>query len=718
MAQDPAGDYAVTDPPGDVRSGHAPEAPSLPAGSAGAYDLLRLRIHDEDEEALRFELQVGDLRAPATFIDGALLDYVFLVVSFQIDASGPRYELEWEVALPVLAPTNSGVRPAAARLCILLEDRPCTPQRVVAHVNWDDSTVGAWVPKDALSGRGPLPGTPPQARAPPFDVMGNQLFRLYAFSRPGASLQLADRLPDTGDAPDYVLRHPLAVPAMRLGFDDPEAYAGPYSVGVDGFAVLRFPVVPVAAGTPAPVRLRLENAASSPRIVNLTLRYLEEGPGSAWGLRLIETLTIPANSTRLANLITDPSKIPFETTQLVQIAAISVAGEPGATAHTFRLVSAAPPPGPARRELFLHAVAPTEIGAAFGQTCRIPFCDGPLGWMNTERDEARATGDDGIMLQYSNDFNSTELFAFHSVATFALDHPAPRDLVLDRRERATLRLQVRTAAPLEGELSAIVLAGGEETAIGSAAASWPGAGAHTVELGLPIVRPIDRIPKGGGMVLMVELDFDRPYAAAYASDPPLLVPGASSLELPFVADPLAVSEPIAAGPTVIGLATDDAVQDFVNPNGTALFNVTVVNEGILEDEIHLEADADDDAWTAEIVPASDFRLQPGESARVGLYVRPPAGVLDGDMARITFNASSEADESARASLRFEVTVTSGVEIADEAGLYRADPDTDLHAAPSGLKGTPGFEAPFAGAALAAAAIGLAWRPPRRLAPSR
>lgn len=718
MAQDPASDYTATDPPGDVRSGHAPQGPGFPAGSAGAYDLLRLRVHGEDEEALRVEVEVDDLRAPATFVDGALFDFLHLVVSFKTDPSGPTYELEWAVGLPVLAPTSSGIMPEAARLCILFEGRPCNPQRVVATVNWDAASVEAWVPKSALAGREPLPGTGPKARTPPVDGVGDRLTNVFAFSRPGASMQLNDRLPDTGHAPDYVFVHRPPAPALRLGFNDPDAYLGPHSVGVDGFAVLDFPLVPVAAGTASPVRLRLDNDAPSPRIVNLTLRYFGDGPGPAWGLRLVETLTLPANSTRLVNLITDPSEIPFETTQLIQVAAAPVAGEPGATAHSFRLVSAAQPPAPERRELFLHARAPTEINAAFNQICRIPFCGGPLGWMNTEREEARATGDDGVMFEYYFDFNSTDIFALHSVATFSLDHPSPRDLMLDRRERATLRLELRTTAPLEGELSVIVLAGGEETAIGSTAASWPGAGAQTVELALPIVRAAERILKGSGIVLMLEFDFDRPYAAAYAADPPLLVPGGSSLELPFVADPLAISEPIAAGPAVIGLATDDAAQDFVNPNGTALFNVTVVNEGILEDEIHLQADADDDAWTVELVPADDFRLRPGESARVGLYVRPPAGALDGDMARITLNASSEADESARASLRFEVTVTSGVEIADEAGSYRADPDTDLHAAPSGLKGTPGFEAPFAGAALAAAAIGLAWRPPRRLAPSR
>ncbi|HEX9815485.1 MAG TPA: hypothetical protein VGB18_00780 [Candidatus Thermoplasmatota archaeon] len=685
----------IADPAHDVRpSGATTPAGAPGAGPTGPQDLLRFRVYDEDAEGIEFELYVADMNAPGAF---TTVDHV---VSFNLAGTSTTYRLTWEAFTPLAAATLTGPASVPAEFCYRPNGDECFAQRIIATKNWDTSTLWARVSKDALMGKDPKPG-PASVTAPPLAKGGSQLEEFFVISQDADAATtdtdagaLFDRVPDQGVAGPLLLTFPIVPSGLRVRVEPMSLY------GEDTGLASRFPVVPVTPGVVSTARLRIHNDDLVPHIVNLSFDFLRDGPRDEWGVRLVPTLKIPASSSRLVNVIFDPGAVmSFETKQLMTVSAKSLTANGIVSAAAFEIIVAAAPPGPAKRDLFLHLTYTTlALAQSFDQICRIPFCGGVGGWMNTERTQAAATGDPGRVWGYDVTFGFPTSQTY-SLGHFELDYAPVHDLVIQQSGNVELTLRIQSEAPMTGTLTSTVTTHGELLATGSKDVSVTGT--QDIVLSMPIALTSDRIPAGSNITLDFILVHDEATVAAFAATPPQFIAGGSKLNIPFIEDPAPKDRIIPAGPAVLGLSTSDAREAFLNPGNTTLFNATVVNEGILEDIVHLEATTDSKNWTTRLVPATDFRLQPGESAVVGLYVTAPKQATEGDQVKLELVATSSADASARASIGLVATVILGVEIADQADTYQTDEDTEKHRVVSSNQRTPGLSIPAAIAALAA-----------------
>jgi hypothetical protein len=677
------GGLDVPDPANDVRPTASESPAGLPgAGPTGPHDLLRFRLVHQDAEGLEFELQVADVNAPGAFttVDHAL--------SFRLAGTPITYALTWSMFTPLAAATLKGTGSTHATFCYQTEDGRCYPQRILATVDWDESILWARVSRDALKGLDPLPGPAIEA-APRFTASSGRLeeFVVYSTDADLATTDedvggLYDRLPDAGAAGPLELQEPLSPSGLRIRLDPLSLYDN----GLSGFTD-QFPVVPVPPNTLSTARVRVYNDEPTPKLVNLSYQFLREGPTDEWGIRLVSTLKVPASGSRLVNIVfTGPVPIPFETRQLLLIQATPLT-EPRATAATaFEIVSSAAPPGPERRELFLHlGGSGQEIQGTVNEICRIPFCGGVLGWLNTERVQEAANFDDGRVWGYDITFGIPES-QMRSLGRFDLDYPPLHDLVIDLEEHVLLSVRIESQSPITGTLGVQILGAEELIAMGSQHVAITGQ--QDVVFDLPIVLASERLPAGSNLTLLVDFAHETTALPAFIAAPPRFIAGQSRLVIPFVEDPSPKDETVPAGPALIGLSTADPRETFVNPGNTTLLNVTVVNEGILEDIVHLEAGVSDPSWIYRVVPANDFRLAPGESAVVGVYVKAPATATEGQQAGVEVRASSSADEGARAKLGFVVTVTTGIEVPDEADTYEVDEDTEQNRIAASSTKTP------------------------------
>lgn len=694
----------VTDPAHDVRpSGATTPAGGPGAGPTGPQDLLRFRVYGEDAEGIEFELHIADMNAPGAF---TTIDHV---VSFKLAGTPVAYTLRWEAFTPLAAATLTGPSSVPTEFCYKPTGEECFAQRVVATKNWDTSTVWARVSKDALMGKDPKPGPAPMT-APPLAKGGSQLEEFFVISQDADAATtdtdvgaLFDRVPDQGFAGPLELTVPIVPSGLRVRVDPVALY------GEDTGVASKFPILAVAPGVVSTGRLRIYNDDPVPHIVNLSFDLLREGPQQEWGVRLVPTLKIPSGSSRLVNVIFEPAPgMAFEMKQLMTVTATSLTAKGVVSAAAFETVIAAAPPGPTRQDLFLH-LSYTTLGLAqsFDQACRAPYCGGVSGWMNTERTQTVATGDAGRVWGYDITFGFPESQTY-SLGHFELDFASVHDLVLDQSGTVELTLRIQSEAPMTGTFTSTVTTHGELLATGSKAASITGT--QDIVLSMPIALLSDRIPAGSNLTLDFVFVHEGSTVAAFAATPPQFIAGGSKLNIPFIEDPAPKDRIIPAGPAVLGLSTSDLREAFLNPGNATLFNATVVNEGILEDIVHLEATLDSENWTTRLVPATDFRLQPGESAVVGLYVTAPKEAQEGDRVQIELAVTSAADDSARATIGLLATVTTGIEIPDEANTYQADEDTEKHKVDAGKKNTSGFAATTAIAGLAAT---LFFSPSRR-----
>ena len=672
----------IVDPAHDVRPGGTSTPAGGPgAGPTGPQDLLRFRVYAEDAEGIEFELHVADMNAPGAF---TTVDHV---VSFRLAGTTVTYRLTWAAFTPLAAATLTGPSSVPTEFCYRPDGEACFAQRVVATKNWDTSTLWARVSKDALMGKDPVPG-PVAAAAPPLSKGGSELEEFYVLSQDADAATtdtdvgaLFDRVPDAGFAGPLQLAFPIVPSGLRVRLDPLSLY------GEDVGLASRFPILPVPPSTVSTARLRIHNDDAVPHIVNLSHDFLRDGAKQEWGVRLVPTLKIPAQSSRLVNVIFEPTPtMAFETKQLMTVTATSLTSTSVVSAAAFEIVIAAAPPGPTRQDLFLHLTASASVQQFVDQMCRVPFCGGVSGWMNTERTQAAAGGDAGRTWGYDVTFGFPESQTY-SLGHFELDYPSVHDLIVRQSGTVELTLRIQSEAPMAGTLTSTITTHGELLATGSKDVSVTGA--QDIVLPMPVALLSDRIPAGSNLTLDLLFVHQGSSVAGFAATPPQFIAGGSKLNIPFMEDPAPKDRIIPAGPAVLGLSTTDLREAFLNPGNTTLFNATVVNEGILEDVVHLDATINSPNWTTRVVPAPDFRLQPGESAVVGLYVTAPAEASEGERALIELVATSAADDSARASIGLVATVTMGIEIADESGAYQTDEDTEKHRVAAKTNGTPG-----------------------------
>jgi hypothetical protein len=391
---------------------------------------------------------------------------------------------------------------------------------------------------------------------------------------------------------------------------------------------------------------------------------------------------VPGNESRVVNLILSANgKVEHGEAVPVKILARSMAVRDEFGAMTLHAVASVPP-SLAKPILYLHAGKPS--GDTFGDVvCTAPFfgfCQRD-GWMNTLEADPRGNADDSMSGQNS--------YAQQRTAVrfdFTLDTKLGHDLLLSAKEPVILRLKVAGAT---ADMRATIDLNTADGHVGSGEATVAPTGPTEIQF-LPMGDAL-RIKVGD--VLMAHVDLAYPIQSTAQLTPPRLVPRGSTLTLPLVTDPNATQAPPPMGDAFITVRVNGDKDDFVNPGEARAFSLTVLNEGALEDVVTVAADPQGSVCTTDLRPGSQYRLPPGDSARLGVLVHAPAGAKEGAQCPIRVLATSRVDATVQGRADLLVTITSGTDMPNDALNYTANPDASNkldHA--KGHAKSPGLEA--------------------------
>lgn len=717
-AQNASDEYVIRDRTGDGGFSFVGTSPAQypPNAATDPTDIEWLSIQDEDELGLTFRLKVVDLMGLGNpfdiFSGGNNHRYYF---HSKLEGTNIEYELAWFPRFPAPGEQAHGVEPVSARFCLLVggdEDRggsgECAHQKVSGRVHWDDDVLSADVSKDAILGRDPLPGSGRDAtpRGLPQELLkGQQLGAVWATAQGTFPTFFSDRLPDTGNAPrNYVFQTDAANGRIRLALaaSNATAEATPsdygYPGGPPGSGGSSKPKdsggVGVVPGVPTLVPLRVENHNAGKRLINLTTRIDDKTPGLAtkWSFQIVPTIAVPSGDDRVINLIVDASSsVRHRETVNVTVLGRSLGFPSELAAIRIQLVASVPP-GPDANVLHFHGTG-MESGTAGRTICTTMvtfFCEVDT-WLNTLEPDPTSTMETGIVMDQSYSGNSGESFALR----FDLDTPLATDLFLDVDEPIDATLAVTSPISSTGTVTLEVLAGHRLVGTASLTGEFKPDSKFTLTF-LPLVDA-KHILATEGLVARVLADVPLGQGGAAGLTGLTFVPKDSRLELPLVRDPNAVAfGALPLGPAFVTLHALSDLEEFLNPGRTKIFNATVTNEGVQVDNVTLQPIVDLDGkapgWTVSIKPGNKFRLNPGESAKVGVLIHAPFGAKEGDQFPVVLNASSGIDARAFTQLRYTAVITTNLDIPDEAGGYVVDPESASKLDVPAGKGTPGLPA--------------------------
>lgn len=665
----PAAELHQEDASGDVRfgpSGNNP-FPGMPSSPVTDHvDLLALRVYDESIDGLRVDVKVRSLQRPPTALSGESFSVAFESAT----SPAARYRLQWYSYASFYPPSNGTVA-FSPTFCLVVDSGPCLAQRVIGTVDRAQGILSAYLPKASLLGLDPVGRDPREAPTP---VPLGPGARLVNFSATAQADLWSDRVPDTGLAGPYVFAEGFANQRIRVRAhlnETSEApdpyYYDPYAYDAAGAS--DFPRISVEAGVPFALALDVENRNAAKRIVNLTTEFADSKDARFWQVRVAPSVSIPGDEERTINLVVNASpSVEHRQSALVRVVARSLGFDDEVGSITVRLVAASPP-GPERPTLYLHG---TKFDGGRPECTSVPqvinFCD-YRAYLNTLEEDPLANAD-GEPLQDSGFSFSSGLTTSARYFVFGLEEDLSRDLVLDVTTPVEGEIVVGSTMGYEGSLSVELHAG--DVFVGSATVPASSSQAAVPFSFLPLVES-ERIPAGSGIALVVRIEFTwlGPNAASLAA-PPGVVPGGSSLTLPIVPDAAALSAPPRLGEAYLSLNVRGDRDEFVNPGEARAFNLTLVNEGVEEETVDVNATLDEGACALELVPGHRFRLQSGESVRFGALVYAPQDAKEGSKCAATLTATSAADPTLEARTQLRVVVTSGLDLPNDAHNYTAD----------------------------------------------
>jgi hypothetical protein len=714
-------ELAATDGSGDVILGpQTPQPgfpPALPSSVATDYiDLTGLRVYDETLDGVRIAISLKSLsKSPAAFSSQSL------DVFFTAQSTPPvSYTLSWNERYTVNPTATNRTFDRFPSLCFYLgtEGRACLPQRVIGWTDYSKNELIAFIPKASLQGLDPIQ---PEYESPVTVSMPTGT-RLSNFSVESFGDFFSDRLPDSGEAGPYVLQKPSANERLRVRLftnetaegDDGPAYPGDPSYYYPYFAQpTDFPEVAVEPGAPFPIQMEIRNLNGAKRLVNLTVEYADKTDAAKWPVRLAPSLQIPGNETRVVNLIVNASsQVQHRDTTTVRVIARAVGFDDEIGLQTLKLVASVPP-SPAKKKLFLHAVSyePPSGGLS---SCQLPgpfsSCIG-AAYLNTLEEDSLATADETpITMQTGllggNGQGITGFTGGVAISYFTLEQPLARDVVLDINKDAVGAIKIGGSQAVDGTLTVDVHAG--EVYIGGATIPFTASEMQQpIEFKFLPLANSQRLLRDSELTLETRITYS--YAgpgAVYIVENPGVVPKGSFLELPIVPDPRAQNLSVAGADALISLTAQGDRDDFVNPGESRAFNVTLVNEGVDADSINITGYIESGKCGIQIKPGQRFKLDAGDSAKLGVLIRALSEAKEGDRCKARIQADSETNPGAFASLLLEVVVTNGVDLPDDTENYTADAESAQKLQREGSNGTPG--AGFAASLLVTLAA-FAWR---------
>lgn len=666
--------------PDDVTIAYVGVGRTLP--TTEGLDLTKLRVYGEEPDGFFIELYAKNLKgtqAPAGPAWAASGYYI----EFQLE--GTQISYTTRAVLPVIDPTvpaPKGIQRIGASFCLYGPGLDCVRQRVVGEVDWDASLLRFWYPKASLMGRDPVAG------APPMDAIvvskGARLSGFVAASGNQAPYASGDRLPNSGRQGPFPFLQAVANERLEVrvsGGNTTNSLGRQYN-----HEILDVPRLLITPGGPTLLPVVLDNHNGGRRVVKLSAEILDSTKKEAWGLRILNNLSVPGGQERIVNLIVNASpSLEHRDEALVRIRA-STPGYPDELgAARVRLVAGVTPDHD-RKDLFFHA-------RSSASQCTL-LCRGASNWMNTLATDPRANADDASPFG-STEGTFTETYHHNHVR---LDTPLGTALVFDTTQRVQAKLAFRSSLPIPGTVKALLRA--EEIVLATASTQYTGG---TLSLELPLAPSAARVRAGTPL----EFEFGIVFPGNNQPGPPHeWIPKETRLTLPLLEDetPRSVTQ-IPAGPALVTLAVNGSQEQMGNPGKSRAFRLSLLNEGVETDTIQLGLNITSQNWTGTLVPSDRFRLRSGESVVVTLLAHVPKKAPEGERGIFIVNTTSGNDPSARSQVVVSLISTEFDELPDDADNYTDDPDALALAEKPAPKRSPDLGVVVA----AAAVLAVAWR---------
>lgn len=681
QAREASKEFSLGDNEGDVkfRSG------GLPVGLPLDWvDLKGLRIYDEDMEGVWVELTVKNLKRPPGLFFGSSATFS---LRFKLEGTAYSYIVQW---IPNEAGPDNETPSFRTNLCVRTRDDGgygggCYPrQRTFGGADYTKNRLWAYLPKLSLMGKDPVDAR----NNPDLGIQlpkGAKFSSIYAISSQGG-FGLEDRLPDTLEGGPYELQQPSANDRIRIKLSPlaenqtreecPYYYCNPSGQGVDDY-----PKVSVEPGVTTLVRLDVVNLNGAKRIVNLSADLASKEDSRKWEVRIAPGVQIPGSDTRTVNLVVNAtSATTHRESTLVRITGVSYLFRDEIGALTLRLVASVPP-SLDQTTLYFHAAK--YKAASTLSSCTVPFfgswgCQ-PTRWLNTLETDATADLDAA-----GDERNRDYGFGFSQIRyAYKLDAALSRDVVLDVKQPFTALINIKSTFALEGTLEFRLSAGGKTVGSTRTSITLPQGGGATTLNFLPLVDG-SRIKSGETLTADITIGYENLGAGVGSvAFPPFFVPKGSKLDLPITTDPnLTAARPIPIGDAFLGLTRlNKEDNEFAYPGRARVFEMTVVNEGGLQDVASITTSITSGDCQIEVRPGTSFRLDAGDSAKFGVLLRPSAEAKEGSQCHVDVNATSSVDEAVRITQHIYIVATRGIEgLPDDSETYLPDKDSEAKAA--------------------------------------
>ncbi len=661
-----AGMIEFADPTGDVWMDPAGQA--NPMGDYTApVDLTSVRVHGETGEVFRIALTFRGLTIERQYPTplGSGID-----VSVCFEINGVRYAVQiWYIydADPIVIGNYKTLG---------LVDGECTS----AGVGFLEKVNDNGIVIDALGGtiefavRRDYLGLLTDSDPP---NVGSTLTNVWALVRNhrNPSLRL-DAAPD--DAPSgktLTFVYPVANVDLRMQPDRIFRGAPPCELNRD------LPSFVVEAGGRRTVPVRLANPGDA-RTVRLEVRTID---GIDWDPGMLPSLDLEAgtperpHNVTLNVILNQPAAVGHKDCTTIVVRAVDTA-DPLLVGETGINVVAAVAPEPDRNTFYLHADELAENA-----------CSGSHLWMSVVEDEALDVGTPLPLVPCDAnthpgvDVETDQLSLAKVGIGFRQDLNPSRDLVLNTtatglQGQVTLRFR-SDLLPTKARIGAYVLMTGDDVyeVLGEATRDVDLTEAPSeLTMDLPIFFTRDLVADGDPSRLVNashKLQFGVRYEprpldgnvpASEVAGRVYLLPDGSRFSLPiFASIKNNVIDPGREG-NLLGLKLTSADEVFANPGKARTFNFTLLNEGIATDRAQVGAGFTDPyPWTAEVVPRGPFDLDPGESVRFQVIVRPSENVPESQRVRVHVVALSLTDPAATASSYVTAIATRGENVGED-----------------------------------------------------
>lgn len=673
---DPAGDLALSLRPFGV--GGAQSAP-FPAPVVQGIDVTSFSVHEADAERLLMRLTVADLDSVLTRTENWFLGSADIDIDFTL--GGRSYRLSGYV--------SNTCDPAEARcedgggyyIRLFLsqygsDDRRTTLGQVPTRMDREAGTIEVIVPRWSLDRAGP--GEHPLAE----DTVDEVRVRTTAYGFLWVScdqrdcysaVSVTDALPDEEPVRDlYTLQVDSVGSRVGVGAmetvaaddeDDDEDDDDDRSGARNDFSPLRprSLMFDVAPGEAPRIPLQITNHMGRKTIVEPFYEVLS-GPDGI-DIRGPPHIEVASGKAIKMELVVDSAATFTVDEPLVLRVGIQALGIKADTADQIDVV--------VRHVPVLSYETPRLYFHTRGDPGNMLYDEGVRSftsrapYMNALADDP---GDDGA----GTDLRSC---CFRGVGSWSTEAAPAKTLPLDVAVRGTLHMQVESHEPgtLEVDLG---IDQGEERIGSSSTTVDLVQGLQDVEVPIVLREEATQIDPGTPLEVYLSGDF-RPANIPFGELTVAFIPehgpfmrtgGASWIEFPILeATPVSTE----ADHLVVDLEGDAAT--YVNPGGSALWRLTVLNQADTDETVTLSNDPVPDGWTIDFEPGHRFKLGPGESVDFAARMRAPEDAAEGDVLEANISVASALRDGATTGIRLSGVVTHGADVPEET--FEADNET-------------------------------------------